>query len=178
MVHNAVIKGDSMYLAHYRGGIIVYNIANKSAPVEVGHYDTYPGSGTAYQGAWMVYPFYSSGKIIGSDITSGLYVMKLGTSTNITNNNGMNPDEYSLSQNYPNPFNPMTKIDFNIPKSGLVTVKVYDNTGREVTTLINENRSSGAYSVYFDGAEYSSGVYFYSITADGFTDTKKMLLVK
>ena len=178
MVHNAIIKGDSLYMAHYRGGIIVCDISNKSAPVEVGHYDTYPGSGTAYQGAWMVYPFFSSGKIIGSDIATGLYVLKMGTSTNITNNNGMNPDEYSLSQNYPNPFNPMTRIDFNIPKSGLVTVKVYDNTGREVATLLNEDRSSGAYSVYFDGASFSSGVYFYSIKTDGFTDTKKMLLVK
>ena len=178
MVHNAYFKGDSLYMAHYRAGGIVYDVSNINAPVEVGHYDTYPGSGTAYQGAWNIYPYFESGKIIISDIATGLYVVKMGTSVNITHNNGMNPEEYSLSQNYPNPFNPVTRIDFNIPKSGLVTVKVYDNSGREVALLLNENKSNGSYSVFFDGANLSSGVYFYSIEAGGFTETKKMMLVK
>lgn len=178
MVHNAYFKGDSLYMAHYRAGAIVYDVSNINAPVEVGHYDTYPGSGTAYQGAWNIYPYFESGKIIVSDISTGLYVIKMGTSVNITHNNGMNPEKYELAQNYPNPFNPLTRIDFNIPSSGHVSIKVYDNTGREVSTLLNENKMSGAYSVYFDGANMSSGIYFYSLETEGYKQTKKMMLVK
>jgi photosystem II stability/assembly factor-like uncharacterized protein len=88
------------------------------------------------------------------------------------------PESYSLSQNYPNPFNPVTKIDFSLPKSGLVTLKVYDILGKEVATLVNEVKTSGIYSYEFDGALLSSGVYFYKIETNGFTDIKKMMLIK
>jgi len=88
------------------------------------------------------------------------------------------PKEYSLSQNYPNPFNPVTKINFEIPKQGLVSLKIYDVLGREVRTLVNEVKSPGVYSIDFDGSELSSGVYFYRMESNGFTDIKKMLLVK
>ncbi|MEI7485521.1 MAG: T9SS type A sorting domain-containing protein, partial [Ignavibacteriota bacterium] len=95
--------------------------------------------------------------------------------------------EYSLSQNYPNPFNPSTVIRFGIPKSvssprvlggDLVQLKVYDITGREVQTLVNEKLQPGSYEVLFDGSRLTSGVYFYRITADNFIMTKKMLYIK
>lgn len=85
---------------------------------------------------------------------------------------------YKLSQNFPNPFNPTTQINFEIPKSSFVTLKVYNSIGREVAELVNEKLSSGAYQTTFDAAAFSSGVYFYKIQAEGFTETKKMLLVK
>lgn len=88
------------------------------------------------------------------------------------------PSSYSLNQNYPNPFNPVTKINFALPKSGLVTLKVYDVLGKEVATLVNGFQTAGTYSYEFDGAKLTSGVYFYRIEANGFTDTKKMLLIK
>jgi len=88
------------------------------------------------------------------------------------------PLKYSLAQNYPNPFNPVTKINFAIPKQGLVTLKVYDVLGREVRTLINEVKSVGTYAIDFDGSELSSGVYFYRLTSADFTDIKRMLLIK
>jgi hypothetical protein len=88
------------------------------------------------------------------------------------------PGTYSLSQNYPNPFNPVTRINFDIPKQGLVTMKVFDILGREIRTLINEVKSPGKYSVDFNGMELSSGVYFYRIESNGFTDIKRMLLIK
>lgn len=88
------------------------------------------------------------------------------------------PDKFELSQNYPNPFNPYTKIDLKIMNSGPVSLKVYDMLGREVYTLINENLNAGAYTVTFDASSLNSGIYIYRLIANGFTDTKKMILVK
>ncbi len=88
------------------------------------------------------------------------------------------PQVYSLSQNYPNPFNPTTKINFAIPKQGLVTMKIYDVLGREVKTLVNEVKAAGTYTVDFNGSTLSSGVYFYKLESNGFTDIKKMMLIK
>ncbi|MCU0373059.1 MAG: T9SS type A sorting domain-containing protein [Ignavibacteria bacterium] len=88
------------------------------------------------------------------------------------------PDKYSLSQNYPNPFNPVTKINFALPKSGLVTLKVYDMLGREVSTLVNEVKTAGSYTVNFNASNFSSGAYFYRLESNGFIDTKKMMVIK
>lgn len=86
--------------------------------------------------------------------------------------------EYQLLQNFPNPFNPVTNIDFSIPKSGFVSLKVYDMLGKEICTLVNESRNAGKYIVKFNGLSLPSGIYFYKIESNGFSDTKKMMLVK
>lgn len=88
------------------------------------------------------------------------------------------PERFSLSQNYPNPFNPTTKIRFDIQKHELITLKVYDILGKEVTTLVNESLQPGSYEASFDAAGLSSGVYYYTIRANDFVATKKMLLTK
>jgi hypothetical protein len=88
------------------------------------------------------------------------------------------PNNYILEQNYPNPFNPSTKINFAIPKSGLVTIKIYDILGKEISTLINEYLSAGNYSVNFNGGNIPSGVYFYRLEANRYITTKKMLMIK
>jgi len=94
------------------------------------------------------------------------------------NNSLLTPIKYSLSQNYPNPFNPVTKINFDIPKQGLVNLKIYDVLGREVKVLVNEVKTPGTYSVDFNASEFASGVYFYRMESNGFIDVKKLLLVK
>jgi hypothetical protein len=96
----------------------------------------------------------------------------------VGNINSNVPKTYSLSQNYPNPFNPVTRISFDLPKQGFVNLKVYDILGKEVKTLVNEVRGAGSYSVDFNASEFSTGVYFYRLEANGFTDTKKMMLIK
>lgn len=88
------------------------------------------------------------------------------------------PVNFSLSQNYPNPFNPVTKINFALPKSGMVTLKVYDVLGKEVATLVNEIKNAGTYSVDFNASTFSSGIYFYKIETNGFSSVKKMMLIK
>lgn len=88
------------------------------------------------------------------------------------------PTAYSLKQNYPNPFNPNTVINFQLPKNNFVTLKIYDILGREVATLVNEQLKPGAYRVDWDASNYSSGMYFYKLSTDNFSETKRMALVK
>lgn len=88
------------------------------------------------------------------------------------------PVKFELSQNYPNPFNPVTNIKFGIPKSSYVTLRIYDITGKLIDTYLDSRVNTGYYNAEIDGTKLSSGVYFYTLTADGFTDTKKMVLIK
>ena len=85
---------------------------------------------------------------------------------------------FSLEQNYPNPFNPATSVKFSIPDSRFVSLKIFDVTGREVTTLVNEHLEGGSYRISFDGSDLSSGIYFYRLTAGGLIETRKMILEK
>ena len=85
---------------------------------------------------------------------------------------------FELFQNYPNPFNPETTIDYQLPHTGLVILKIYDILGREIKTLINETQIAGKHSVSFTAGQLSNGVYFYQLSLDGFRNVKKMLLLK
>lgn len=86
--------------------------------------------------------------------------------------------EYKLSENYPNPFNPSTIIKYQIPKDGHVILKIYDTLGREVASLVNEFKTAGKYNVTFNASNLASGMYIYRIAANGYTDSKKMILTK
>ena len=88
------------------------------------------------------------------------------------------PTNFYLFQNYPNPFNPTTNIRFQIVESGFVSLKVYDILGREVATLVNEEKHAGNYEVEFNGNGLSSGIYFYKLQAGSYTSVKKMILMK
>jgi hypothetical protein len=89
-----------------------------------------------------------------------------------------NPEEFLLNQNYPNPFNPGTVISYSLPKSSFVKLIVYDILGNEVASLVNEKQSVGTYEIGFDGSGLSSGVYFYVLTANGSSVSRKMTLLK
>ncbi len=88
------------------------------------------------------------------------------------------PKNYHLSQNYPNPFNPSTVINFSIPAAGLTTLKVYNILGEEVATLVNKELTAGAYQFEFNASYLSSGVYFYKLQSNKYTEVKKMILMK
>ena len=102
----------------------------------------------------------------------------LPTITGVEEVGGTIPELYNLKQNYPNPFNPTTNIEFSLVKSGHVSLKVYDVLGKEVATLVDEERGVGNYRVVFDGRNLPSGTHFYTLRAGGFSATKKMLIVK
>ncbi len=102
------------------------------------------------------------------------------TTVGVNNENSFVKD-FKLEQNFPNPFNPATKINFTLDKAALVTLKVFDLNGKEVSSLINEkNYGVGNYSINFDAAKYNlnSGVYFYKLEANGFSEVRKMMLIK
>lgn len=88
------------------------------------------------------------------------------------------PQEFSLGQNYPNPFNPGTIIEYALPRSSEVSLKVFNIMGQEVATLVNGNEEAGYHEVQFDGKNLASGVYFYRLTAGDFVQSKELLLLK
>lgn len=119
------------------------------------------------------YPDGTSGWQISNSITRGLP----NTITNVENEFNL-ISEYRLNQNYPNPFNPTTTINYTIPMTSNVSLKVFNVLGKEVATLVNETKNAGNYSINFNAVGLSSGVYFYQLTTDNFTSTKKFTLMK
>ncbi|MBX2976276.1 MAG: T9SS type A sorting domain-containing protein [Ignavibacteriaceae bacterium] len=102
--------------------------------------------------------------------TSGWFKQNFGVENNTFN--------YQLNQNYPNPFNPATVISFSVAENSFISLKVYDVLGNEISELVNEIKEPGTYSVSFDASKLSSGIYFYTLKANGYSLTKKMLLAK
>lgn len=99
-------------------------------------------------------------------------------SLGLENTSTIIPGKFELSQNFPNPFNPVTKINFAIPKTGFVSLRVYDVLGKEVANLVSGELKAGTYSYDFNGANFSSGIYFYRLESNGLIETKQMVLVK
>ena len=114
---------------------------------------------------------WASGKSIISSTQNGGLV-------SINTVSSLVPENFSLKQNYPNPFNPSTKINLDIKNSTFASLKIFDMTGKEVKTLVNKNILAGSYEINFNAAELNSGVYFYTLKTNEFTETKKMMLVK
>jgi photosystem II stability/assembly factor-like uncharacterized protein len=123
------------------------------------------------------FPSQSIGYIAGS--SGRLYKTTNGGSlTGISNANYFFPKTFSLSQNYPNPFNPSTIINYQLTINSNVSIKIYDNLGNEIETLVNEKQNPGSYSVDFNASSLPSGIYFYKLMTENFSETKKMVLVK
>ena len=108
-----------------------------------------------------------------------LYYIRLSTSHTIGIGNDIeSANDYSLEQNFPNPFNPLTTIKYSIPKEGFVKLAVYDILGNEIDVLMNQKQTSGKYELSWNAERFASGVYFYKLITNGFTQTKRMLLLK
>ncbi len=141
--------------------------------------NTAPGVYDLYTALW--YDKNNSNTIDGGDFvvsskitTAALTVSPLGI--NIISSEI--PAKFALLPNYPNPFNPVTKIRFDISKQSNTRMLIYDAAGNEVTTLVNEQLKPGSYEVDWDGSNYASGVYFYSLISEEFHETKRMVLIK
>jgi hypothetical protein len=100
------------------------------------------------------------------------------TPTAVKNISGEIPDNFLLKQNFPNPFNPSTKIQFNIPKNSFVKLSVFDVSGKEIEVLTNGELKAGKYEAEWNPRNFSSGIYFYNLSAADFSETKRMILVK
>jgi hypothetical protein len=100
------------------------------------------------------------------------------TMVGVQNGSSKMQSEYKLENNYPNPFNPRTIINYQLPVGSYVKLTVYDIMGKEISVLVNEKQNAGRYEIEFNGDNLPSGTYFYRLSADGFNETKKMILIK
>lgn len=121
--------------------------------------------------------FYAAGHSMGAS-NDDIFLVKYSQSIGIQYISSQLPREYSLSQNYPNPFNPVTKIRFNIPYNAFVKITVYDMTGKLISHLVDDELTAGTYETSWNAEQYSSGVYYYKLSAKGYSETKKMALIK
>jgi len=179
--------GSSIYSTLYNNSYAVFDGTSMSSPICAGtvalirsKYPSYTPTQVVNRlllGCDSIYNINPSyvGLLGAGRINAYKSVMPL---TTINPNGSELPSSFKMEQNFPNPFNPTTKINFSIPKSSLVKILVYDSRGREVETLVNENKQAGSYTVNFNAAVYASGVYFYKIITNGFIDVKRMMLVK
>ncbi|MDQ3022654.1 MAG: T9SS type A sorting domain-containing protein [Bacteroidota bacterium] len=113
-----------------------------------------------------------------SNYVRGVYENNFQGVLSIKNVSSEIPSRFTLGQNYPNPFNPSTVIRYLIKENRFITLKVFDILGNEVSTLVNQKQTAGSYEVEFEGSNLSSGIYFYKLETEGFTDTKRMILLK
>jgi hypothetical protein len=135
----------------------------------------YFGSTLGYEGG--TYSCIRSMTLLGC-VINGVVYGDTSTLVGINQISSEIPQDYTLSQNYPNPFNPVTNIKFEMPKSGLVKLVIYDAAGKEITHLVNQQMQAGSYSADWDASAYPSGVYFYKIETGSFVETQKMILLK
>ena len=111
-------------------------------------------------------------------VTSSFFTSYSAISTGVNNMEESIPGKYQLYQNYPNPFNPSTVISWELPTKSHVLLKVYNILGKEISTLVNEEKPGGKYKIIFDARNLASGVYFYRLITNSFNETKKMILIR
>ena len=134
---------------------------------------------TLYLTLLLALPVLVQAQYLGGNGRGDVSIESLSIPLAVANNYSYTiPVSCSLHQNYPNPFNPVTNIKFNVAHLTDVKIVVYDIMGREVQTLLNESLKPGTYEASFDGSSFNSGVYFYKITAGGYSETKRMMLEK
>ncbi len=122
---------------------------------------------------------YDGSRVVSGTYNGGKVTVWLGNGlVDVHENNNLLITDYVLKQNYPNPFNPETVIEYSVPEQGHITLKVLDGIGKEVANLVNESKMPGNYNVKFNASNLSSGIYFYVLKTGGFTESKKMLLLK
>lgn len=177
------VSASNVYLVFGFNGDIYYkystdNGINWGAEAIINQQNSASGYSIAVSGS-LINVVWEDGRHINGNSNTEIYYKR-----NPTGNIGINvisaevPFKFSLSQNYPNPFNPSTKIRFNVPRSDVIKLVVYDYLGREVSTPVNQQLNPGTYEVDFDGSSLTTGIYFYKISTGNYKETKKMVLLK
>jgi hypothetical protein len=176
---NVLLKWSTAAESNNRGFEILRKKSEESGWITIGYME---GNGTTTE--TQQYKFVDKNPLVGKNIYRLKQIDFDGTyklfNTVETDFSGVK--DYALEQNYPNPFNPSTQIKYALPQSGYVTLKVYNLLGAEVTTLVNEFKEAGRYSIELNASNerlnLSSGVYVYSIRVNGFVQTRKMMVLK
>ncbi len=177
-------EADVLVEANYFKGVAYPSYcgyAESPAGDLVERYNVYDNSGTPQiRGtAFEANTYYSYSLDSASTIPSTVMTKAgVGKLTSVEKSGNIRPESTALIQNYPNPFNPQTSIEFQLAKSGSVLLKIYDNLGKEIKTVVNEVKSAGTYNYFVNMSSYPSGIYFYRLTTNGYAETKKMILMK
>ena len=158
--HNIFVKDNYLFISYYLYGLQVLDITDPENLIHVGAYDTYlQNSSYIYNGAWGVYPYLPSGKILISDRQTGLYVLDF--EVEILKANQINIlNEFKIQKAYPNPANPNTTLNFNIKYPGQISLEVINVKGEKVSSVLLGDLNYGNYEVDFDFSNYSSGIYW------------------
>src|SRR5690606_19678322 len=170
-IYSMALNGSNLYAANGTGGVWVSNNSGVN----------WTQRNEGFGGLNVQNVFISGSYIYASAYTGSNHTVfrrPLSELVGIQNISSEIPDGFSLQQNYPNPFNPSTKIKFAIPNSSFVKLAVYDMLGREVSSLVNEQLQPGTYEYEFEASGLISGVYFYKISTDNFSEVRKMILIK
>ena len=184
IVHNSYVLDNYLYVAHYTEGVRIVDISDPTSPVEVAYYDTYPSQQYGFFGCWSVYPYFASGKIIASDLQTGLYVLGVDwPAVAVGLPSDPLPADFSLAQNYPNPFNAVTTIRYDLPRETEMTLAIFDLLGREVARLVESRQQPGHHQAIWtgttaEGRELPSGIYIARLAKPNYTESIKMLLLK
>ena len=167
-VHSIVVSGSNIFAGTWNGVFLSTNSGTNWSSINQG-FNIIP----------TIFSLQISNNYIfaGTD-TQSVWRRPLSEIISIQNISTETPSKYSLSQNYPNPFNSTSNLKFQIVNTGDVKLIVYDIMGKEVQTLVNERLQPGTYEAAFDASSLNTGVYFYKLITNGFTETKKMLLIK
>jgi len=170
-VHNCYVKDDIIYLGHYGLGMRVWDVRNPENPVEIAYYVT--------GGAWTAYPHFESGKVILSDIGTGLYVFVIDAIPTADEPTGSElPSGFALEAAYPNPFNPSTTLRFTLETDAEIRLAVLDALGREVALVAEGTYAAGRHEVVFDATHLPSGLYLVRLESEGRTDSQRITLLK
>ncbi|MCK4406494.1 MAG: T9SS type A sorting domain-containing protein, partial [Bacteroidales bacterium] len=175
MALGVAVSGNYAYVADKWDGLRIIDVSNPSNPTEAGFYDT----GSA---AWGV--AVSEDLVYVADMHDGLYIIRNDIALSVEDDNHLGiPIGFALNQNYPNPFNPETTISFLIPKISKVEISIYNIKGQKIKTLVNKNLQRGHHEILWNGKNengepVSSGIYFYKMETDNFSEIKKAILLK
>ena len=166
-------QNNKKWIGTFTTGILTFNNGTFN-------FITKDNSGLPENNVWSLMIDSYNNKWISGYPNYGIAIFNENGIVNITSvdYNSNSIQDFQLYQNYPNPFNPFTKISYQIPQQGFVTIKIFDVLGREVATLVNEEKPIGKYEVDFSSKGFASGVYIYRMKVNEFIESKKMILLR
>jgi len=182
---NSLPFNSLLYITHLNNGFWCTSANEIYCSYDNGNNFFLQHTGPFSHGYWQIDLKKTNNEIFGWAVTSKGTISKYHEFIGVKNISSEIPDKFKLYQNYPNPFNPKTTIKFDIPSfvnndnyDNRILLKLFDILGKEIATLVNEKLRPGTYEVHWDASQYSSGVYFYKITAGDYTDVKKMIIIR